>query len=262
MHTDQQGLRRLPHADRSDRLRLREVRRHRHAPRKAQAAVLSPTCTRRRSPKQRGRAGARYHGSGRRASRIREFTSPRQLGEILAGLDAVPGVHGQAGFPLHVRPAGDSGGRARASARRWRISQSRIPLQGNAGFLGKIRREFSRRKELQCRTSLRGALGFRAGFFLKGLTATQAPGRSRACRRWFRCSTRPGRRMRPRRQRTQPRRSTSGSCSGSTATAFPSATGFPATTGPNYDMTPCLTPLAPAARRRPRPQRARQLGRL
>ena len=40
------------------------------------------------------------------------------------------------------------------------------------------------------------------------------------------------------------RLSRSASSSGSTATESPSATGFPDDTGADYDMTPCLAPLA------------------
>ena len=68
-HTTNQMCVKLPQPDRSDRFRLREVRRHRHAPRKAQAAVLSrralATQARRAKPKE-VRARHRYQGIRRR----------------------------------------------------------------------------------------------------------------------------------------------------------------------------------------------------
>ena len=78
-------VRRLSQADRSDRLRIREIRRDRDAPRKAQAAIL-PNLTgvaATAGKAQRDRAGIGYEGlvAGIPDS---EFTSPRELGEILA----------------------------------------------------------------------------------------------------------------------------------------------------------------------------------
>ena len=81
------------------------------------------------------------------------------------------------------------------------------------------------------------------------------------CRRWSRCSIRtapPTRRRRRRRPRSPSR---AASCSGSTATASRSATGFPSEEGADYDMTPCLTPLARLPQRRPRAERPGQRGR-
>ena len=45
--------------------------------------------------------------------------------------------------------------------------------------------------------------------------------------------------------RSPRRRSRAGSCSGSTATASPSDIGFRAETGRDFELTPCLSPLAP-----------------
>ena len=56
-------------------------------------------------------------------------------------------------------------------------------------------------------------------------------------------------------RRSQSRR---GSCCGSTATASSRSTGFRARTGSDYEMTPCLQPLAPFRERHPHPQRRRQ----
>ena len=67
-------VRRLPQPDRSDRLRIRKIRRHRNAAGKAQAAVLSrrPAAWRRGAQSPRKiELGTGYQGFGRRICRIR-----------------------------------------------------------------------------------------------------------------------------------------------------------------------------------------------
>ena len=81
-------LRHLPQADRPDRLRLREVRRHRRS------GATSSSCTFGQSfgGEQGGAAAhghhrgtrSRHHGPGRRHSRTRSSPSPTELGAVLA----------------------------------------------------------------------------------------------------------------------------------------------------------------------------------
>ena len=53
------------------------------------------------------------------------FTSPKELGAVLATQPAVPGMHGEAVFPLHRGPHGDAGRPAADPQSCWRISGGR-----------------------------------------------------------------------------------------------------------------------------------------
>ena len=94
--------------------------------------------------------------------------------------------------------------------------------------------------------------------FLKGLTAARRRSSS-ACRRWFRCSIRTG--------TAYAADTPAGEAQQAIEKRFvlwfngngiPERYWIPAETGADYDMTPCLTPLAPFRRRHPRAERARQ----
>ena len=81
-----------------------------------------------------------------------EFTSPRELGDLLREIAAVPGVHGQAGVPLHGRPAGYSGRQARPDRRRWKqFRKSDFRFKELMVALVKSRESSDSREDCQCR---------------------------------------------------------------------------------------------------------------
>ena len=82
-------------------------------------------------------------------------------------------------------------------------------------------------------------------FFLRGSRRLPARRCASACRLWPRCSTRRGLPTPRHRQRSEASHSRRDLSSGSTETEFPRSTGFRCETGPDFTMTPCLSPLAP-----------------
>ena len=92
---------------------------------------------------------------------------------------AVPGMHGQAGFSLHVRPAGYSRRQAGAEPGSGRVSQVRLPFQGIDGRIGKIEGISRLTEALTMSQVITKRTRLSRRIFLKGLTAAHVPGHRR-----------------------------------------------------------------------------------
>ncbi len=172
---------------------------------------------------------------------------PARIGGSAGAHAAMPGMHCQTSVSLHGGPAGYAGRPARSEPGTRRYFANRdFNFRQMVVALIRARQDSVERSPVQCRKLITKRFRLSRRFFLKGLTATQAPGDG-----WLTAAdlnvqlereppTRPRSRQRPLPRAAIPKRFVLWfNGNGITERYW-----IPSRTGPDYDISPCLTPIA------------------